>query len=512
MQQLCRAARPFCRSTIPARFLLFALACGLRGETAPPLARALPLNHLPDSRVLNRDAQGFHFMPTAIGDDYFDGTSSLARVRRHLLVARESGAKYLRCAFSWNGIEKERGKYDWAFWDSLVNAAEENGIELIPYVAYTPEWAARGTQDFWKQPPRDPRLYADFMNRIAARYRGRIRSWEIWNEPDNKEYWTGTADEFATLVKTAAASIRAADPKAVLVLGGMANGPSEFFRRLITGDHIDRYVDIVAAHAYPETWRNGPAEDVFQHWIPEMRAMIARDGSGAGLWLNEMGYADYRFRRNQASIYGTNVYYKYEHTRRYQAEMLFKFDVMALATQQVSLAGWYRIDDFAPTEQRLGPDLVNSHLGVLDARGRPKPALSAMALFNRLFRGPVRLAHTRIVRRANSRSVVKVFRTKHDRIIVVGWLRGPKPHEVRRRTGELRDARSEVVTAGLPCAARRLLGYYDIEGRRSSRPQARLRARSLSGIRLRGDRAFVAELSCGALPTPSAFQTASRGR
>jgi hypothetical protein len=47
MQQFCRVARRFCRSTIPARFLLFALACGLRGETAPPLARALPLNRLP---------------------------------------------------------------------------------------------------------------------------------------------------------------------------------------------------------------------------------------------------------------------------------------------------------------------------------------------------------------------------------------------------------------------------------------------------------------------------------
>jgi hypothetical protein len=81
-------------------------------------------------------------MAIAVGDDYFDGTSSPERVERHLRVARDIGASYLRCAFTWNAIEKAKGQYDWAFWDRLVEAAESNGIELIPYVAYTPEWAA----------------------------------------------------------------------------------------------------------------------------------------------------------------------------------------------------------------------------------------------------------------------------------------------------------------------------------------------------------------------------------
>ena len=63
------------------------------------------------------------------------------------------------------------------------------------------------------------------MERLAARYRGRIRAWEIWNEPDNKGYWTGSVDEFAALVNISATSIRAANPEATLVLGGMAYGP-----------------------------------------------------------------------------------------------------------------------------------------------------------------------------------------------------------------------------------------------------------------------------------------------
>jgi Glycosyl hydrolases family 39 len=421
-------------------------------------------------------------MATAIGDDYFDGSSPPDRVRRHFQVARQLGVQYLRCAFSWNGIEKEQGKYDWTFWDGLVSAAEENHIGLIPYVAYTPQWAARDPKDFWKQPPRDPALYADFMNRVAARYRGRVRSWEIWNEPDNRDYWTGTPDEFAALVVAAARSIRAADPDAVLVLGGMAYGPGDFFRRVISEFHLDRYVDVIATHGYPETWLNERAEVIFQQWLPAMRQMIAADQSGADLWINEMGYADYRYSAGKASVYGVDVFHDYEHTRRYQAVMLFKFFVMALASQQVSLAGWYRIDDFPLSETRLGSDLVNFHLGVLDEHGKAKPARFALTFFNRLFATPATTMNAHVDRPAESAAVLNVFRIGGEHVIVTGWLRSPSD-------------KTEVVSADLPCAAPRVVGYYDPEGHRLH-SQAHLRNATVTGIHLRGDRAFIGKFTC----------------
>src|SRR5579883_748226 len=163
-------------------------------QETPTLIRNLPLNQFAVSRENRGNAHGFYTMATAIGDDYFDGTSSQARVRRHMAVAHLLGVKYLRCAFSWNGIEPQSGNYNWAFWDNLVSEAHRNNIELIPYVAYTPKWAVRNPEkDFWKEPPRTPALYAQFMYDAATRYRGQIKSWEIWNEPDNQDYWTGSA-------------------------------------------------------------------------------------------------------------------------------------------------------------------------------------------------------------------------------------------------------------------------------------------------------------------------------
>ena len=476
--------------------LLVAGSLRIQPQTEQPQSpRALPLNRFAASRRAGTDAAGFYYMPTAIGDDYFDGTSSIERVRRHFAVARRAGVKYLRCAFSWDAIEKQHGKYDWRFWDNLVTIAEQNKIQVIPYVAYTPEWAARDAKDFWKQPPRDPQLYADFMFAAAQRYRGRIHSWEIWNEPDNKDYWVGSAHEFATLVMQAARRIREADPAAVLVLGGMANGPSDFVRALITQYHVDRYVDVIAMHAYPEGWLNGPAELIFQQWVPEMQRIIAEAGSDDDLWLNEMGYADYRFRANQASIYGTRVFYNYEHSRRYQAVMLFKMEVMALATQQISLAGWYRIDDFPRSEKRLGPDLVNYHLGVVDVRGQAKPALFALRFFDRLFDQPSRLLQLQVVRRGKSQSVVNVFQRKDKHVIVVGWLRSSTADEVADQSGMAVDRRAEVVSAQLPCSGARVSGFYDAEGVKVAR-SARVERGMLRDIHLSGSKVFVVELRC----------------
>ena len=434
-------------------------------------------------------------MAIAIGDDYFDGTSPLTRVKRHLELARRVGASYLRCSFTWNAIEPQPGVYDWAFEDTLVNLAEQYHIQLIPYVAYPPAWAVRDAKDFWKQPPRDPQIYAHFISRIVSRYRGRIAAWEIWNEPDNTDYWTGSVDDFAALVKASVPRLRASDPNARVVLGGLAHGPSPFFRRLISEYHIDREVDVVAVHAYPETWTNERAETVFEQWIPELWDAMGRDGSRAELWLNEMGYADYRYGRSKASIYGTNVFYGYEHTANYQAAMLFKFEVMALASRYVSLAGWYRVDDFSRNEKRLGSDLVNYHLGLENTKGQPKPALLALRFFERLLGAATRGIEPHITRGVNSQSVVKVFQRADGQLIVVAWLRSSTPGEVSDNSGVAVDRRSETISIDLPCAHPAFIGSFDPEGRPVN-STSRVSGQSLQRISLAGGRVFIAELQC----------------
>ncbi|HYD82883.1 MAG TPA: beta-galactosidase, partial [Opitutus sp.] len=103
----------------------------------------------------------------AIGlcEDYPEETRSLARARKDLIAAREAGAAVLRIAFGWDAIEPERGVHDWSFWDEFVPmAAREFGLRLIPYVCYTPRWAATDAgPEHWRSPPRDAEDFGRFM-------------------------------------------------------------------------------------------------------------------------------------------------------------------------------------------------------------------------------------------------------------------------------------------------------------------------------------------------------------
>lgn len=436
-------------------------------------------------------ARGYFQMQTAIGDDYFDGHDSIQRVRRHLKIARAVGVHYLRCAFSWNGIEPEPNEYHFEFWDKLVDEASRAHIELIPYVAYTPRWAARTEENFWQQPPKNPTMFADFMRILAARYRGSIRHWELWNEPDNKEYWNGSPDDFATMIVVAAKAVREVAPEDVLVLGGMSQGPGSFFDVLISRCHVEQYVDVLALHGYPESWHEQRAETVFGRWIYEMNAVARR--SNRVLWLNEMGYADYRYQPNHASLWGTNTYYDYEHTRRYAADFLFKSFVMTLASGDVSLAGWYRIDDFREDDPRMPVDRVHDHLGVMTVNGKRKPAFYALRFFDSLFSEPVHVADNHTITPPNSQAVVHVFQRRDAKVIVAGWLRSSHYSELAVHSGMEHDLRRERVNVALPCTANEV-DTFNALGKPLTRRHTQVRR--LRNVELRGDRVFIAEANC----------------
>lgn len=454
--------------------------------------RVLPLNRFPASR--QSEKAGYFRMATGIGDDYFDGASPASRVRRHFQFARKLGVQYLRCAFSWNAIEKAPGHYDWSFWDDLVNEAQRAHIQLIPYVAYTPEWAATSRQQFWSQPPRNADLYSRFMYQIVSRYRGKIASWEIWNEPDNQDYWRGSVEQFADLATKAAVEMRRADPSVVLVLGGMSHGPSKFFRDLLMDYHLGDYIDVFAMHGYPESWQEERAETVYHGWVQQMSELVQRYAPGSDVWINEMGYADYRYAAAQASKYGISVFYDYEHTRAYQAAFLFKDYVMALASGRISLAGWYRIDDF-PASAGFSKDAVDYHLGVVDVSGAPKPAFYALQFFDRLFSRPAKLVSSTLAQAGESQADVDVFQGEDGKVIVAAWLRSSLPSEVSAKTGVLHDTRAETVSAPIPCFRIAQLDTYTPEGQKA-RGTAQFTPGRLQNVHVSGDTVFIAVLSC----------------
>jgi len=127
-------------------------------------------------------------------------------------------------------------------------------------------------------------IWQQWVRDVTTRYQGRIKYWEIWNEPDLRGFYTGSPD---TLAQTAFATIKVTDPTNVVVSPGVNGyaGPGYLDYYLSQGG--GNYADVIAYHGYLEdapegevTWRT-----------PAIRSVLQRYGQGSKpLWNTEQGW------------------------------------------------------------------------------------------------------------------------------------------------------------------------------------------------------------------------------
>ena len=395
------------------------------------------------------DAEFYH---VAIGlcEDYPEETTTLEIIRNDMELLKRGGINLLRISFGWDGIETAKNEYDWLFWDDYVRmAVDEYHITLIPYICYTPQWNSTGdSTNFWDHTPIDYGEFGQFVEDIVNRYKDRIKSWELWNEPDITAYWSGTVAEYAKLFKIGAAAVRKADPEATIVLGGLAHKP-EFTLALFRDLGVSEFVDVVNIHNYNETWGGNPQEMIVPY-VNTIYDIIKNHGDNQSLWMAEVGYSTFRKDAHVSDHY--QAYYDYEHTPKYQAVALIRTLTLLLSTNKLAAIAWYEIKDLPPMEKVIG-DVNNRNLGVAFVDYKPKPAEHALSFFNKLFSEKNRGIDDKVVIKRNkqSDSEVHVFEFENGDAIVIGWL---KTHQPEKRgpdkSGNAKDARKETVSVELP--------------------------------------------------------------
>jgi hypothetical protein len=392
---------------------------------------------------------GWRHVPIGLCEDYPEESRSLAGVQRDLELLEKIGVNTLRVSLGWDGIEPQKDQYDLAFWDAFVELATARGVTLIPYVAYTPAWNSTGSsEDSWKAPPRDTAELGELLALLAGRYRGRIKSWEIWNEPDNKDYWTGSVAEYAELLRVGSAAVRGVDPALSVVAGGLA-GRVEFLTELFDDFDAAALVNVVNLHSYYETWNPEPLETI-PEYVAQVAALLERHGGRQDVWMAEVGYSDYR-EGSRVSDY-TSSRYSYEHTLDYQAVVLVRTLALSMASPAISLVAWYELKDPPATDAMIG-DVNNRHLGVVFNDYEPKPALAALGFMNRLFAGGFRVVDDRLrVEHPGATGDVHAARQAHafltpeQTLVVIAWLGTPGrgSQSAERASGQAEDERHEI--------------------------------------------------------------------
>jgi hypothetical protein len=161
-----------------------------------------------------------------------------------LAAIRASRPAWVRVFVGWNVMEPQRQSFE----PTQVNAyrrffrALPRGTKVDVDVVSTPSWASGSSSP--AAPPQNDADFAWFVNHLATLLHNRVTSWEIWNEESSPAWWSGSVAQYADLVKAAYPAIKAADPKAKVVLG--ANSPLMLSQ--LYADGIHNYFDADAIH------------------------------------------------------------------------------------------------------------------------------------------------------------------------------------------------------------------------------------------------------------------------
>jgi len=216
---------------------------------------------------------------------------------------RSGGVAKLRFVLSWREVQPAPEVFDWSVPDAIVGGAADQGIELLPFVFGSPSWIGEEAS-----PPlgsaAERAAWKAFLTAAVERYgrsgsfwAGRrdplpITDWQIWNEPNYPLYWKPrpAARDYADLVELSARTIRAADGRARILLGGVAavqNGPLPwvFLRDLYRVKGIERHFDAVAIHPY------SPNMFGVTYQLSQMRRAMSRaDDRRTPIEVTEIGW------------------------------------------------------------------------------------------------------------------------------------------------------------------------------------------------------------------------------
>lgn len=271
------------------RWSLFGLLTALIALVALPISQKTTAVAAPDTNtttylplIYNRT---YNRAPNAMfGVQLYDNTLTSNKYYNDLY---ESRTTWIRIPVRWRDAEStlENPKnYNWNSIDKVLDAAvpDGDGFRIIGTIYYAPTWAV--------PEPYHPRAvlkdealphFAQFLQALAKRYDGSnpnlptVTHWEFYNEPDittepgGTILWGDRGDKYAQMLATAYPAIKAGNPNAQVLFGGIAydafvDQSGSFVREFLDdvlsaggGNHFD----MMNFHFYPgfsATWTNQP--------------------------------------------------------------------------------------------------------------------------------------------------------------------------------------------------------------------------------------------------------------
>src|SRR5918912_1950782 len=234
-----------------------------------------------------------HFWEHTVGSDHApvalraDWQSQLRRchdelgfrfVRFHGLLSDDMGT--LIC-------HDEKLLYSFFNADQIIDFLLSIGMKPFVELSFMPKALASGNTTVFNYqanvtPPKDYKQWAVLISRLVSHWVERygvgcVRDWffEVWNEPNLKQFWTGTREDYFKLYRYTVEAIK--DVDAALRVGGPATAANEWIEEFLDFcEKNDLPADFVTTHHYP-TDAFGSEDDDTETQLAKSRRSILRE-------------------------------------------------------------------------------------------------------------------------------------------------------------------------------------------------------------------------------------------
>ncbi len=299
-----------------------------------PIVSSLPVTAQPQVPAVSSSGAAGHLWGYGI-QAHLLGTN----VNQAMLATQTMNFNWMKQQIRWTDMQptsRDRNSITWPEMDTVIDAAEDFGINMLFSVLAAPDWAREaGFDGTVVGPPANNADYADFVAALAREYCGRsLKAIEIWNEQNLHYEWGNLpldAAAYVALLREASAAIKRECPTMLVVSGALTPSGTnqtptsrggttavddlEYLRRMLQAGMLN-YVDAVGAHpsgfnvppsytkanycsVLPTTGNsfgsgcpNNPHRSFsFRSTMEEYRAAIERYDPNKPIWPTEFGWA-----------------------------------------------------------------------------------------------------------------------------------------------------------------------------------------------------------------------------
>jgi len=207
-------------------------------------------------------------------------------------LVSELGVEWVREDFHWHRVQPRPDVWDWTFTDAAMRALLSREIKVLgvlgPSVGWATPFSGDTPNDVSYYAP-DPDAFVEYVRGVVTRYRRYIHHWELWNEPDHPVFWRPAPDPaaYAELLIRSARTIRAIDPEAKVLIGGVNPFDTTFLRTVAEHGAWDAF-DIIAIHPYVNPY--APEDGNLAAAADGVRALAQQYGQKP-IWATELGWA-----------------------------------------------------------------------------------------------------------------------------------------------------------------------------------------------------------------------------